>query len=353
MFLVYYVSFDNVNKFYDSAIILSKTLITFKLKRIFFIFFSFISLCFSDGPFLIETISQEDGFRNGPDYSEALVYYPIDAPIPMPIVVLVPGFTNSISDIQNWGYYLASYGFVTLLVNVNLVWEPPSSRADALLDGVLSMRLENERLNSPLYSQLNIEDFTVGGYSMGGGGAQLAAQQDSSIKVVIALAPWLESPGITLNNNASILFISSEFDNVAPNDYHTNVFYNNTPITTDKMLYEISGGFHSTVANPYNDQQMGVKTIFWLEKYISMDLSNCDSLVLQPTTASLFLTNIDCPANIIGDITQDGSVNMLDVILLVSSIINLDTSYLELSLADMTNDGVVDIFDVIFLIDLI
>ena len=161
MFLVYYVSFDNVNKFYDSAIILSKTLITFKLKRIFFIFFSFISLCFSDGPFLIETISQEDGFRNGPDYSEALVYYPIDAPIPMPIVVLVPGFTNSISDIQNWGYYLASYGFVTLLVNVNLVWEPPSSRADALLDGVLSMRLENERLNSPLYNQLfviKIED---------------------------------------------------------------------------------------------------------------------------------------------------------------------------------------------------
>jgi dienelactone hydrolase len=325
-----------------------------KLKKIFIQISFFYSLLFSNGPFSIETITQQDGLRDGPDYSEALVYYPLNAPIPLPVVVLVPGFTNSISDIENWGYYLASYGFVIFLVNVNSIWEPPSYRAAALLDGIVTMKLENERLNSPLFGSLNIADFTVGGYSMGGGGAQLAAQQDSSIKAVIALSPWLESPDATLNNSTSILFISGEFDTVAPNDYHTNVFYNNTPETTDKLLYEISGGDHYTVVSPYSDQEMGLKTVFWLEKYILNDLSNCDSLIIQPSTASDFSTNIECPSNIVGDITQDGSINFLDLVLLISWIINGNIpSDLEIFLADMTNDGVLDIFDILILTDII
>jgi dienelactone hydrolase len=325
-----------------------------KLKKIFIQISFFYSLLFSNGPFSIETITQQDGLRDGPDYSEALVYYPLNAPIHLPVVVLVPGFTNSISDIENWGYYLASYGFVTFLVNVNSIWEPPSYRAAALLDGIVTMKLEDERLNSPLFGSLNIADFTVGGYSMGGGGAQLAAQQDSSIKAVIALSPWLESPDASLNNSTSILFISGEFDTVAPNDYHTNVFYNNTPETTDKLLYEISGGDHYTVVSPYSDQEMGLKTVFWLEKYILNDLSNCDSLIIQPSTASDFSTNIECPSNIVGDITQDGSINFLDLVLLISWIINGNIpSDLEIFLADMTNDGVLDIFDILILTDII
>ena len=324
------------------------------LKKIFIqISFSY-SLLFSNGPFSIETITQEDGLRDGPDYSEAIVYYPMEASIPLPVVVLVPGFTNSISDIETWGNYLASYGFVTLLVNVNLIWEPPAYRAAALLDGILTMRLEDERLDSPLFGSLNIEDFTVGGYSMGGGGAQLAAQQDSSIKAVISLSSWLENPSVTLNNSTSILFISGEFDNVATNNYHTNVFYNNTPETTDKLLYEISGGDHYTVVSPYYDQEMGLKTIFWLEKYILNDLSNCDSLITPPLTASDFSTNIECTYNNAGDITQDGSINFLDLLLLISLVINGNIpSDLEISIADINNDGVLDIFDILILTSII
>ncbi|MBH10692.1 MAG: hypothetical protein CMG74_10160 [Candidatus Marinimicrobia bacterium] len=324
------------------------------LKKIFIhISFSY-SLLFSNGPFSMETITQQDGLRDGPHYSEAIAYYPLDAPVPLPVVVLVPGFTNSISDIENWGYYLASYGFVTLLVNVNSFWDPPTYRAAALLDGIVTMKLEDERLDSPLFGNLNIENFTVGGYSMGGGGAQLAAQQDSSIKAVIALSPWLENPDPTINNSTPILFISGEFDNVAPNDYHTNVFYNSTPETTDKLLYEISGGDHYTVVSPYYDQEMGLKTIFWLEKYIFLDLSNCDSLIIQPFTASDFSTNIECPSNIAGDITQDGLINFLDLVLLISWVINGNNPLdLEISHADITNDGVLDIFDIVILIDII
>ena len=312
------------------------------------------SFAFSNGPYSVESLTEQDGLRNGPDYSEALLYYPFDAPTPLPVVVLVPGFTNSISAIQNWGTYLASYGYATFLVNVNSFFEPPSSRAEALLDGIVTIKVENERLGSPLFGNLNVEDFTVGGYSMGGGGAQIAAQQDSSIKAVIALAAWLDNPGVTVNNNTSILFISGEDDNVAPNNYHTNTFYNNTPETTDKLVYEISGGFHSTVTSPYNDEDMGLKTLFWIEKYILNDFSNCDSLITQPPTASDFSTNVECPVNIIGDITQDGSTNFLDLVLLISWIINgVTSSDIEMSLADIVHDNTLDIFDITRLVDII
>ena len=141
---------------------------------------------------------------------------------------------------------------------------------------------------------------------MGGGGALLASQQDSSIKAVVALAAWLDNPSITLDNNTATLFISGEFDNIARNNIHTDVFYNNTSEDIDKLLYEISGGFHNTVTSPYNDEEMGLKPYFGSKKYILNDFSNCDSLITEPPTASTFLTNIDCSVDIIGDITQDG-----------------------------------------------
>ena len=312
------------------------------------------SYLFPNGPYSIETLTEQDGLRNGPDYSEALLYYPIEAPTPTPVVILIPGFTNSISEIQSWGTFLASYGYTTFLINVNSFFLPPFFRSEALLDAIVTIKIENERLGSPLFGILNTEDFTVGGYSMGGGGALLASQQDSSIKAVVALAAWLDNPSITLDNNTATLFISGEFDNIAPNNIHTDVFYNNTSEDIDKLLYEISGGFHNTVTSPYNDEEMGLKTLFWIQKYILNDLSNCDSLITEPSTASTFLTNLDCSVDIIGDITQDGITNVLDLVLLISWIVNgIIPSGQEMVFANIVQDNTLDIFDIIMLAEII
>tara|TARA_Y100001980_G_C14552404_1_gene336593 strand:- start:368 stop:1378 length:1011 start_codon:yes stop_codon:yes gene_type:complete len=312
------------------------------------------SYLFPNGPYSIETLTEQDGLRNGPDYSEALLYYPIEAPTPTPVVILIPGFTNSISEIQSWGTFLASYGYTTFLINVNSFFLPPFFRSEALLDAIVTIKIENERLGSPLFGILNTEDFTVGGYSMGGGGALLASQQDSSIKAVVALAAWLDNPSITLDNNTATLFISGEFDNIAPNNIHTDVFYNNTSEDIDKLLYEISGGFHNTVTSPYNDEEMGLKTLFWIQKYILNDFSNCDSLITEPPTASTFLTNIDCSVDIIGDITQDGITNVLDLVLLISWIVNgIIPSGQEMAFANIVQDNTLDIFDIIMLAEII
>tara|TARA_B100001989_G_C24509125_1_gene449374 strand:+ start:399 stop:1409 length:1011 start_codon:yes stop_codon:yes gene_type:complete len=325
-----------------------------KSTPLFVVLLHLSSYLFSNGPYSIETLTEQDGLRNGPDYSEALLYYPIEAPTPTPVVILIPGFTNSISEIQSWGTFLASYGYTTFLINVNSFFLPPFFRSEALLDAIVTIKIENERLGSPLFGILNTEDFTVGGYSMGGGGALLASQQDSSIKAVVALAAWLDNPSITLDNNTATLFISGEFDNIAPNNIHTDVFYNNTSEDIDKLLYEISGGFHNTVTSPYNDEEMGLKTLFWIQKYILNDFSNCDSLITEPPTASTFLTNIDCSVDIIGDITQDGITNVLDLVLLISWIVNgIIPSDQEMAFANIVQDNTLDIFDIIMLAEII
>ena len=325
-----------------------------KSTPLFVVLLHLSSYLFSNGPYSIETLTEQDGLRNGPDYSEALLYYPVEAPTPTPVVILIPGFTNSISEIQSWGTFLASYGYTTFLINVNSFFLPPFFRSEALLDAIVTIKIENERLGSPLFGILNTEDFTVGGYSMGGGGALLASQQDSSIKAVVALAAWLDNPSITLDNNTATLFISGEFDNIAPNNIHTDVFYNNTSEDIDKLLYEISGGFHNTVTSPYNDEEMGLKTLFWIQKYILNDFSNCDSLITEPPTASTFLTNLDCSVDIIGDITQDGITNVLDLVLLISWIVNgIIPSDQEMAFANIVQDNTLDIFDIIMLAEII
>ena len=53
---------------------------------------------------------------------------------------------------------------------------------------------------------------------------------------------------------------------------------------------------------------------------------------------------------LLGDINQDGNIDVIDIVLVVNIIIE-DTSYNEL--ADMNNDNIINIFDIIFLVNLI
>ena len=62
----------------------------------------------------------------------------------MPIIVMIP----VISSVDDWGGYLASYGIATMFVNVNNIYFNPNYRASALLDGIISIKLENEKIDS-------------------------------------------------------------------------------------------------------------------------------------------------------------------------------------------------------------
>ena len=75
--------------------------------------------------------------RNGFNYAGGIVYYPEGIEGPLPIIVMIPGYVSPISSIDDWGPYLASYGVVTMFVNVNNLYYDPYARAYALLDGIV------------------------------------------------------------------------------------------------------------------------------------------------------------------------------------------------------------------------
>ena len=252
------------------------------------------------GVYTIGSLTESDGIRNGPDYNGATIYYPTNATPPFAAMAIVPGYVSPQSSIQNWGPFLASHGIVTMTIGTNSIFEYPEARRDALLDALNTLKAENNRLSSPLWGNVDTTSLAVGGWSMGGGGAQLAAVADTTIKAVMALCPWLESGPLSpgdLDHPVPILFLSAEDDGVAPPNIHADVHYDYTPQTTSKMLFEIESGNHSVANNPTGgDDYAGKIALSWLKTFLVGDDCYCPLVLDTTPTASKYLLNVECPA---------------------------------------------------------
>lgn len=250
------------------------------------------------GIYEVATLSESDGVRNGADYYGSTIYYPINTNNFLGSIVIVPGFVSYEFSIQEWGPFLASHGIVCMTIGTNSIFEQPNQRATALLDAMVSLKEENSRNASPLNSKLDIDNIALGGWSMGGGGAQIAAKMDSSIKVVIALCPWLETGLISeeyLNHQAPILFISAEYDGIANASLHATPQYELSSETTPKLIYEVANGGHTVANYPTSGNgEVGLIALSWLKKYLLNEDCYCPILLESPETASMYMTNINC-----------------------------------------------------------
>jgi dienelactone hydrolase len=261
------------------------------------------------GVYGVASLTESDGIRNGPDYSGATIYYPTNATPPFVGMAIVPGYASAQSTIQNWGPFLASHGIVTMTIGTNSIFENPYSRRDALLDAIVTLLEENTRTGSPLLGNLDTTRIAVGGWSMGGGGAQLAAAADTTLKAVMALTPWLDTSQLTpsdLNHPVPLLIFSGEIDGIAPPSSHADVHYSYTPQTTHKLIYEINNAGHSVANGPTGGQDyVGKIAVSWLKQYLIGDTCYCPLLLDTPSTASKYLTNVEC-ASVATSVQDDG-----------------------------------------------
>ncbi|MAZ72936.1 MAG: lipase [Flavobacteriaceae bacterium] len=255
------------------------------------------------GPFEVATLTEADGIRNGPDYAGATIYYPTNATPPYSSIAIVPGFTAQPSSVEEWGPFYASHGIVSIIIGTNSPFDFPEARAAGLLDALETLRQENIRATSPLEGALDTDKFAVSGWSMGGGGAQRAAVLDPSIKSVVALCPWLPSP--SLDHDIPVLIFSGQNDPTAPPAQHANIHYNETPSTTDKLLFEVENGNHSVANTPSGANGLiGQIALSWLR--LNMEENDCycpllaDELLDDPTEASTIQTNMECAPIILG-----------------------------------------------------
>ena len=253
----------------------------------------------NNGTNTVATYFEANGIRNGDDYYGSTIYYPQNTTSILASIIIIPGYANFESSIQNWGPFLASHGIVCMTIGTNSIFDLVNARKEALQDALISLKAENTRISSPLFNKLYTNKIALGGWSMGGGGAQLAAVEDSTIKAIIALCSWIDPAQLTinsLNHDSPILFFSGQIDAIAPPNTHANVHYSYTPNTTDKLLYEISLGGHTVANSPSGGQgEVGRMALSWLKKYLIEDSCYCPLLLDTPLTASVYQTNITCP----------------------------------------------------------
>jgi len=319
------------------------------------------------GPFQFSSFNESNDLITSENYLGATVFYPINAVPPYASIVIVPGAFSPETTLHQWGSYYASYGFIAMTIGINDYFnDDMSDLANSLLDAIEVLKLENNRLESPILNKVDIDNFATSGWSIGGGAAQYAATIDSSLKAVIALNPGLaiqdyencDNPAYDyyclvpehLNHISPVLIISSAGDIENPTDIDAAVHYNYTPESTTKMLFELEGGNHGTGLNPFSGSgELGEKTIDWLNYHLLDNLDYCDTLLNIPSSASQFYTNLQCQDFFTGDINGDYIINVQDIILTVNLIMIEEYN----SAADLNSDSVVNVLDIVQIIGII
>ena len=324
---------------------------------------------FELGPYDFETINESQGLRNGPDYYNGILYYPIDAEPPFKSIIFTPGYGGGSTSMADWAEFFVSWGFTAMIIGPNdEINEWHIGRAEGLIDAITTIKQENERMASPLYGMIDSDSFIVSGYSMGGGASQIALTLDhpnvSSIKAGIALNPTIileDCDLCPIDGGYCICLVPEMLDHDIPTFIVAGQFelnelpsydgllgqdiYDNTPETTVKMLFEVAGGGHGAAY----ETEPREKALQWAQYHLMGDVEICEALIETPDTASDFQTTLNCEQQLPGDINGDTLINVQDVILAVNFILSNQYD----SNADLNSDGSVNVQDVVLILNLI
>ncbi|MDB4975807.1 MAG: secreted hydrolase, alpha/beta family [Myxococcaceae bacterium] len=240
------------------------------------------------GPYTVA--SYTGGYRDGPSFSAATVYYPSDSPSPLPYLAIITGFVSGQSTMQPWATFLASYGFVVINVEPNKESDVVAERESALLDALESLRAENARAGSPLRSKLDLPRAGVMGWGMGGGAALSAAAEHPELKTVVAICPWnpdVSYAGLTVPT----LFLAAQNDELEGGQATT--FYNSMPGSTSRLLWERAGvtGFDNNEPSA-ESFALGRYAVSWLKVFLQGDESYREFIVRSPPAASIYKSNV-------------------------------------------------------------
>ena len=215
--------------------------------------------------------------------------------------------------------------------------------------------------SSPTFTNVIISDNSA----TYGGGMYLLSSSPTFTNVTFS--------GNSATYGGGILFlfnIHSGLDGSSPT-LTNSILWGNSP--DEIYFWEFESAGHSITIS-YSDIQGGEAgivandgTVYWEDGNIDADPLFCDAengdLTIQSDSpllgagqdgTDMGAYGVGCEPFIAGDVTQDGLVNVLDIVLLVNWILS-DTSLtdLEVSIADMTNDGLVNVLDIVALVNII
>lgn len=139
------------------------------------------------------TMCTSDAGLDSGDYKSAMLCYPCEmAQSEYPAVTLSGGFTNTKEDMDNQAEALVAEGFVVIGVTPN--GNNTLDHSDFQLAHTAAMdklKTLNEDRTSVVYHKIDTDKLGQVGFSMGGGGVMLNAQENTGdIKATVAICPY-------------------------------------------------------------------------------------------------------------------------------------------------------------------
>jgi dienelactone hydrolase len=244
------------------------------------------------GPYMVQ--SYTSGYRDGPQFADATIFYPTgDAVPPFALVAVVPGYMTPQSGIRSWGPKLASHGFVTITIGTNTTSVSNTERGAALMDALETLKGENTRQGSPLLGKLNTTALAVMGHSLGGGGTLVAAQNNPTmVKAAVPLQAC--APGGFSGNRitAATLVITSSGDATCSPDTN-RTYYTGIPSTTKKAYFRENGGRHGSTIGPTGVNGMvGAYAVAWYKAFLEGDTRYIPILKMMPAGTMDYQNNL-------------------------------------------------------------
>jgi dienelactone hydrolase len=214
------------------------------------------------GPFSTSSVSVSSlvsGFGGG------TIYYPNDTSQgTFGAIAFAPGYTAS-SASYTWMRRVASHGFVVFTINTDSRFDFPSSRATQL-QNALNYLVNSS--TSAVRSRIDPTRLAVGGHSMGGGGALIAADRNSSLQAAVPLQPWNTSTNFSGVDVPSMI-VGAENDTIASVASHSRPFYNSIPAASEKALLVVNGASHGLGTT--SDDTQALSSIAWYKRYVDND----------------------------------------------------------------------------------
>ncbi|ETK30766.1 RICIN domain-containing protein [Microbispora sp. ATCC PTA-5024] len=215
------------------------------------------------GPFATAqvTVPAGNGFGGG------VVYYPTDTSQgTFGAIAIAPGYGTA------WSYYawqgprLASFGFVVIGIETNTLNDYADARAAQLLAA-----LDWLVTSSPVRDRVDRNRLAVGGHSMGGGGALLAAIQRPSLMTAIGMAPYVPGGDLSGIRIPTVLFAGQTDGTVTPS--YALSAYTTIPGSVERAYVEIANEGHGFPAGGGggNSGAFARTEMIWMKLFIDKD----------------------------------------------------------------------------------
>lgn len=241
------------------------------------------SIAATTGPFATETftVAAGNGFGGG------TIYAPTDTSQGLfGAVAVAPGFLTKQDTMSWYGPRIASQGFVVLTIDTNSTYDQPDSRATQLLAALDWLTGSS----SPVSARVDPSRLAVLGWSMGGGGALRAGVTRPSLKAVVGVAPWNNSPDFS-SLAVPTLVVACQNDTVAPVDQQASPIYESISTSVDKEYLEIAGGEHFCVttgtASAVQKTAIGRQVIAFLKRFVDGDTRYAPFVCPMPAVDSV------------------------------------------------------------------